>query len=524
MSRIQFPYRRESTRRQHSSPDNGDFVTGSSHNDSMTSEPAARAAEAAGPAGTTAGPAPSPALLEALAGRRPARTPVWFMRQAGRSLPEYRALRARAGVPMLEACLDPALAAEVTLQPVRRHGVDAAVFFSDIMVPLRLAGVGVRIEEGVGPVLDAPVRSGREVSELVARRFGDGPDAEGVGAIEEAVRRVVVELGSPQAAGVREGLSERARAGLEHSAGSAGWTPVLAFGGAPFTLAAYLVEGRPSRDHLAARTLMRSDPESWDRLMTWCACLTGEFIAIQVRAGAAAAQLFDSWAGSLSPRTYCERVAPYSGLALETARGALSPTTGQAAPLIHFGTGTARLLGLMRQGADAVGIDERIELGEAIETLAQADPQAGPCPVQGNLDPALLAAPWPLVAEEVDAVLAAGRAAPGHVVNLGHGVPPATDADVLTRIVARVHGSADWEAVALAGWDAVAETRAGAAAGTTADTGACAGPGSDEEAQAAAGGRSVSRQDRQAPGRQAPRGPGGRPLARTSRHPERGDR
>lgn len=455
MSRIQFPYRRESTRRQHSSPDNGDFVTGSSHNDSMTSEPAAQAAEAAGPAGTTAGPAPSPALLEALAGRRPARTPVWFMRQAGRSLPEYRALRARAGVPMLEACLDPALAAEVTLQPVRRHGVDAAVFFSDIMVPLRLAGVGVRIEEGVGPVLDTPVRSGREVSDLVARRFGDGPGAEGVGAIEEAVRRVVVELGSPQAPGVREGLNERARAGLEHSVGSAGWTPVLAFGGAPFTLAAYLVEGRPSRDHLAARTLMRADPDSWDRLMTWCARLTGEFIATQVCAGAAAAQLFDSWAGSLSPRAYRERVAPYSALALDVARQAVSPTTGKAAPLIHFGTGTARLLGLMRQaGADAVGVDERIDLGEAIEALAEADPQAGACPVQGNLDPALLAAPWPILAEELDAVLAAGRAAPGHVVNLGHGVPPATDADVLTRIVARVHGSADWESVALAGWEA----------------------------------------------------------------------
>ena len=178
MSRIQFPYRRESTRRQHSSPDNGDFVTGSSHNYSMESE---QAAQDRAPAGS--GAATGPALLEALAGRRPARTPVWFMRQAGRSLPEYRALRARAGVPMLEACLDPALAAEVTLQPVRRHGVDAAVFFSDIMVPLRLAGVGVRIEEGVGPVLDAPVRSGREVSELVARRFGDGPGAEGIGAI-----------------------------------------------------------------------------------------------------------------------------------------------------------------------------------------------------------------------------------------------------------------------------------------------------------------------------------------------------
>ena len=536
MSHIQFPYRGMNTRRQHSSSDNSDFVTGTSHNsierrqeghepDSTDIEAGAGRTESGiGSRDDGVGTTALPAILEALAGRRPARTPVWFMRQAGRSLPEYRALRECAGIPMLEACLDPELAAEATLQPVRRHGVDAAVLFSDIMVPLRLAGVGVRIEEGVGPVLDAPVRSDREVSELVARRFGDGPDAEGVGAIEEAVRRVVVELGSPQAPGVREGLSQRARTGLEHSAGAAGWTPLLAFGGAPFTLAAYLVEGRPSRDHLAARTLMRSDPDSWDRLMTWCARLTGEFIAIQVRAGAAAAQLFDSWAGSLSPRAYRERVAPYSGLALETARGALSPTTGQAPPLIHFGTGTARLLGLMRQGADAVGIDERIEIGEAIEALAAADPQAGPCPVQGNLDPALLAAPWPLVAEEVDAVLAAGRAAPGHVVNLGHGVPPATDADVLTRIVARVHGSADWEAVALAGWDAVAETRPGTTEGRTTDTGAGAGSGSHEAAQTAAGGRSVGRQDQRAPGRQAPRGPGGRPLARTSRRPGREDR
>ena len=471
MSHIQFPYRRESTRRQHSSPDNSDFVTGTSRNsmgrEQAGVEPDSTGAAAGASRGDGVGTATTPAILEALAGRRPERTPVWFMRQAGRSLPEYRALRERAGVPMLEACLDPELAAEATLQPVRRHGVDAAVFFSDIMVPLRLAGVRVRIEEGVGPVLDAPVRSGREVTELVAHRFGDGPGpettagtadtagTEGVAAIEEAVRRVVVELGSPQAPGVREGLSERARAGLEHSAGATGWTPVLAFGGAPFTLAAYLVEGRPSRDHLAARTLMRADPGSWDRLMTWCARLTGEFIATQVRAGAAAAQLFDSWAGSLSPRAYRERVAPYSALALDAARQAVSPTTGEVPPLIHFGTGTARLLGLMRQaGADAIGVDERIELGEAIEALAQADPQTGACPVQGNLDPALLAAPWSLVTEEVDALLAAGRAAPGHVVNLGHGVPPATEADVLTRIVARVHGSADWEAVALAGWQA----------------------------------------------------------------------
>ena len=471
MSRIQFPYRKESTRRHYSADDNRDFVSEPSRNSidaGKAREPGStdreggadggRSGEGSGAGGRGDGGGASsaePAILEALAGRRPARTPVWFMRQAGRSLPEYRALRGRAGIPMLEACLDPGLAAEATLQPVRRHGVDAAVLFSDIMVPLRLAGVEVRIEEGVGPVLDTPVRSAGEVAELVAHRFGDGPGAEGVGAIEEAVRRVVVELGSPQAPGVREGLSERARTGLEHSAGSAGWTPVLAFGGAPFTLAAYLVEGRPSRDHLAARTLMRADPDSWDRLMTWCARLTGEFIATQVRTGAAAAQLFDSWAGSLSPRAYRERVAPYSALALDVARQAVSPTTGKAAPLIHFGTGTARLLGLMRQaGADAVGVDERIDLGEAIEALAEADPQAGACPVQGNLDPALLAAPWPILAEELDAVLAAGRAAPGHVVNLGHGVPPATDADVLTRIVARVHGSADWESVALAGWEA----------------------------------------------------------------------
>ena len=235
----------------------------------------------------------------------------------------------------------------------------------------------------------------------------------------------------------------------------ADWTPLIGFGGAPFTLAAYLVEGKPSRDHPAARSLMHADPPTWDLLMRWCAQVTGDFMALQISCGASAAQLFDSWAGSLSPTDYRERVAPYSALALDVARQAVSPTTGKAAPLIHFGTGTARLLGLMRQaGADAVGVDERIELGEAIEALAEADPQAGACPVQGNLDPALLAAPWPLVAEEVDAVLAAGRAAPGHVVNLGHGVPPATDADVLTRIVARVHGSADWESVALAGWEA----------------------------------------------------------------------
>lgn len=410
------------------------------------------------------------------------RTPVWFMRQAGRSLPEYRALRASAGLPMLEACLVPELAAEITLQPVRRHGVDAAVFFSDIMVPLRLAGVGVHIEPGIGPVIDAPVRTPNDVARLTSHTYGEGRHAAGVSAVAEGVRTVVAELGTPysrtqpssqptpqQTAPTGRILTDRELAGLAHSRGQAGWTPVIGFGGAPFTLAAYLVEGRPSRDHLAARTLMHADPPTWDRLMRWCAEVTGAFIATQIQAGAATAQLFDSWAGSLSPADYRERVMPYSALALDRARAAISPTTGKRAPLIHFGTGTARILADMRQaGADAVGVDDRTDLAWAIARLSQdeAATQAGEgpgqdsdgvgaapgtCPVQGNIDPALLAAPWPVLREAVDACLAAGAGAPGHVVNLGHGVPPATEAAVLTRIVARVHGCAEGE-----GWDTVA--------------------------------------------------------------------
>lgn len=456
------------------------------------------------------------------------RTPVWFMRQAGRSLPEYRALRAAAGLPMLEACLVPELAAEITLQPVRRHGVDAAVFFSDIMVPLRLAGVGVHIEPGVGPVMDAPVRTAADVARLTAHTYGEGEHAAGVRAVADGVRAVVAELGTPasltdqaaaasstspsrppQTAPTGRPLTDRELAGLAQSRGEAGWTPVIGFGGAPFTLAAYLVEGRPSRDHLAARTLMHADPPTWDRLMRWCAEITGRFIATQIEAGAAAAQLFDSWAGSLSPADYRERVQPYSALALDRARAAISPTTGARVPLIHFGTGTARILADMRAaGADAVGVDDRTDLAWAITQLAGPDAAAplpsaasphagvgsvrpdqigrthaggpadgtqapdpgedagqvrdgvgtrtGACPVQGNIDPALLAAPWPVLREAVDACLAAGKAAPGHVVNLGHGVPPATDPGVLTRVVARVHGCAEgegWDAVAREAWD-----------------------------------------------------------------------
>ena len=433
---------------------------------------------------------PAPALLRALDGERPDRTPVWFMRQAGRSLPEYRALRRREGAPMLDLCLRPEQAAEITLQPVRRHGVDAAILFSDIMVPLRLAGVGVRIEPGVGPVVTPPVREAAQVAELTARRYGEGPDgAVGAGAIGRAVALAVTELGSPAvpgagglvsaggavstgrvpgpgAAGRAEAsgaapsarsplgreLSGRELAGLAHSAGRAGWTPLIGFGGAPFTLAAYLVEGRPSRDHLAARTLMHADPAAWDRLMTWCALLTGDFIATQVEAGASAVQLFDSWAGSLSPADYRAHVAPYSALAIERARRAVSPTTGEPAPLIHFGTGTARILAPMHDaGARAVGVDERTDLAEAIEALA--DSAGGPCPVQGNIDPALLGAGAAPLERAVETCLAAGRAAPAHVVNLGHGVPPGADPAVLTGVVARVHDSTAWARTATEPWE-----------------------------------------------------------------------
>lgn len=418
---------------------------------------------------------PQPALLAALNGQRPARTPVWFMRQAGRSLPEYRQLRAQVNLPMLEACLNPQVVAQATLQPVRRHGVDAAIFFSDIMVPLRLAGVDVEIKPQVGPVLSTPIRTRDDVERLLGCGFGQGTwvshngaahqGAEGVAALREAIALILTELGTPAQApkpgalqqGVPQPLAQAqpvSPAQAEPAAAAqptavaqatpatqstpeaqpADWTPLIGFGGAPFTLAAYLVEGKPSRDHLAARSLMHADPPTWDLLMRWCAQVTGDFIALQISCGASAAQLFDSWAGSLSPTDYRERVAPYSALAIARAREAISPTTGKAAPLIHFATGSARLLPqMLAAGAQTVGVDDRTELDWAIGQLE------GSCPVQGNLNPALLTAPWPVIEQAIVECLRAGRQAPGHVFNLGHGVPPTTDPAVLTRIVEFVH-------------------------------------------------------------------------------------
>lgn len=333
-------------------------------------------------------------LLRALTGDRPDTTPVWFMRQAGRSLPEYRELR--VGTRMLDACLTPDLAAEITLQPVRRHGVDAAVFFSDIVIPLRLAGVEVEIEPGRGPVFANPVRTRADVERITAI---DPESLDGT-AIAEAVGIVAAELGD---------------------------TPVIGFAGAPFTLAAYLVEGGPSKEHLRARSMMHADPDAWHRLAGWLARVSRRFLETQRDAGAAVVQLFDSWAGSLSPADYRTFVAPHSTAALD----------GIGVPTIHFGVGTGPFLADMRLGgiADGVGVDWRLPLDEAAAIL-------GPdTSVQGNIDPALLGAPWPVLEAHVRDVLERGRAARGHIVNLGHGVPPETDPDQLTRIVELVHGA-----------------------------------------------------------------------------------
>ncbi len=354
-------------------------------------------------------------LVRALRGERPEQLPVWFMRQAGRSLPEYRA--AREGTAMLDACLTPELAAEITCQPVRRHGVDAAIFFSDIVVPMRLAGVGVEIVPGVGPVLDAPVRTARQVAAL--------PELDPVALqpIRDAVGLAVAELGS---------------------------TPLIGFAGAPFTVASYLVEGRPSRELLLTRALLREDPDAWHALLAWVARTSAAFLQAQVEAGASAVQLFDSWVGTLSESDYRTAVLPHSTAVL-SAVGALG------VPRIHFGTRTRHLLPALHEaGADAVGVDAETPLDEAIVTLG------GRVPVQGNIDPQLLGAPWPVVQAHFRGVVRRGAGAPGHVVNLGHGVPPDTDPGVLTRIVELVHTLGDGRSTPEDGAAAVGATLGGA--------------------------------------------------------------
>jgi uroporphyrinogen decarboxylase len=320
------------------------------------------------------------------------RVPVWFMRQAGRSLPEYRARR--KGIGMLESCMQPKLVAEITMQPVRRYGVDAAVLYSDIMVPLKAAGVDLEIVSGRGPVIARPIRMRSDLEQLAPL------DPAQLWYVSEAVGLITSQLDN---------------------------IPLIGFAGAPFTLASYLVEGGPSRDYAATKALMISEPSVWHAMCTQLADLSAVFLRAQVAAGAAVVQLFDSWAGSLRAEDYRRYAQPYSAQVLR----ALVDTE---VPRIHFGVGTSELLEQMgAAGAEVIGVDWRLPLAEASRRVGHR------YALQGNLDPALLSAPWPVLSERVREVISSGAVAPGHIFNLGHGVPPDADPAVLAMIVELVH-------------------------------------------------------------------------------------
>jgi uroporphyrinogen decarboxylase len=332
-----------------------------------------------------------PLLVRACRREQVERTPVWFMRQAGRSLPEYRELRQRYS--LFDIVRKPDLCAEVTLQPVRRHDVDGAVMFTDIMFPVLGMGVDVELVENVGPVIQQPVRTAADVERLRVPE----PD-ESVPAILEAVRLV--------------------RAGLRDD------QAVIGFCGGPFTVAGYLVEGKPSRDFAAVKTLMYRNGATWHALMEKLAETFALYVAAKVGAGADVIQVFDSWVGALSPSDYEEFVAPYSARILAAVD----------VPTIHFGTGTAALLHEMAAaGGDVIGLDWRIPLDRGWDEVGD---DRG---VQGNLDPAVLLAPWERIEAETRAILERAGGRPGHVFNLGHGVPPDTDPAVLERLTQFVH-------------------------------------------------------------------------------------
>jgi uroporphyrinogen decarboxylase len=336
-------------------------------------------------------PADAPFLL-ACRNRPAGRVPVWFMRQAGRSLPEYRAIRGTGSI--LDAVRDPDLATEITLQPVRRYGVDAAILYSDIVVPVEALGFGVDVKPGVGPVVDRPFRDEADLERL--RPLEPEADCPWV---QQTVRQLVPELGD---------------------------VPLIGFAGAPFTVASYLVEGGPSRTLGATKAFMLGRPDLWERLVDRLAGIAVATLRAQIEAGASAVQLFDSWAGTLSPDLYERHVLPASAKVL-------AGIADLGVPTIHFGVTTGELLELMATaGADVIGVDWRVPLDAARRRL-------GPeCAVQGNLDPAVCLAPWPAVEERALDVLRRNDR-PGHVFNLGHGVLPETDPTTLERLVDLVH-------------------------------------------------------------------------------------
>ncbi|WP_399931353.1 uroporphyrinogen decarboxylase [Streptomyces kanamyceticus] len=319
-------------------------------------------------------------------------TPVWFMRQAGRSLPEYR--KVREGTAMLESCMRPDLVTEITLQPVRRHNVDAAIYFSDIVVPLKAIGIDLDIKPGIGPVVENPIRSRADLAQL------RDLTPEDVHYVTEAIGMLTGELGA---------------------------TPLIGFAGAPFTLASYLVEGGPSRNHEHTKALMYGDPQLWADLLDRLAEITAAFLKVQIEAGASAVQLFDSWVGALSPADYRRSVMPASAKVFDAV-------ASYGVPRIHFGVGTGELLGAMGEaGADVVGVDWRVPMDEAARRVGPGKA------LQGNLDPAVLFSTREAVEAKTDEVLAAASGLEGHIFNLGHGVLPTTDPEALTRLVEYVH-------------------------------------------------------------------------------------
>lgn len=340
---------------------------------------------------------PESPYLAAVSGRKPNRVPVWFMRQAGRSLPEYRALRAQTD--MLSACFDAELVCEITLQPVRRHDVDAAILFSDIVVPLLGAGIDLDIVAGVGPVIESPVRTAADVAGIKTL------ERQRVQPVSDAVSLLVSALGN---------------------------VPLIGFAGAPFTLASYLIEGGPSRHHARTKAMMLAEPDTWHALMEKLTDITVGFLRVQLEAGVDAIQVFDSWAGALSLANYRTYVQPHSARVF-------AALADYGAPMTHFGVGTAELLGAMSSvGANVVGVDWRTSLPDA---AARVQPGTA---LQGNLDPVVVLAGWPVVERAARAVVDDGRraidaGAAGHVFNLGHGVLPETDPGVLTDLVSLVH-------------------------------------------------------------------------------------
>jgi uroporphyrinogen decarboxylase len=333
--------------------------------------------------------------LQACRGDAVDRTPVWFMRQAGRSLPEYRALKGTTNI--LTAIAEPELAAQITLQPVRRYGVDAAILYSDIVVPVHAIGFGVEIAAGVGPVVERPFRTTADLDRLRPLE----PEAD-VPYVIETVRLLVKELD----------------------------VPLIGFAGAPFTVASYLVEGKPSRDYANTRMLMWQDPPLFAALLDRLADLAIASLRSQVEAGAAAVQVFDSWAGALDPEDYRTNVLP-------SVRKVFDGIADLGVPRIASGVGAAGVLDQWADaGADVVSVDSSLSIDQARARVAEG------IGVQGNLDPwAVAIAPWSVVEAKTREVLHSNAGRPGHVFNLGHGVRPETDPDVLHRIVDLVH---DW--------------------------------------------------------------------------------